>query len=241
MSIVKMIFAPLTIAFCLALASNILLLRQWKRLSQSTRLACAMACFGMILLLAASLPATADALYMTLFRKIAPSPAEDIQSAEAVVVLRGDYPSRIMKAVEVFKSSKAPYLVLSGYAGPGRPYTPENDIWQAFAIAAGVPASSIIVEDRSMNTFEYPAEVLKRKGFDRDTRLCIVTSAWHMPRAHAQFKKYFSRVTAVPDAGPVGELGMASFLPQADALYRSTLMMQEHTGSIWDWFRNELR
>lgn len=236
----KTIFAPLSIVICLALASNILFLRQWKRRPTSMRLACVMAWSGTILLIAASLPATADALYATLYRKIAISPAEEIQRAGAIVVLRGDYPSRIMKAIEVFKNSNASYLVLSGYAGPNRPYTPENDSWQGFAIAAGVPPSSIISEDRSMNTFEHPAEVLKLKGFDRDTRLCIVTSAWHMPRAHAQFKRYFDNAAAVPDAGPVGELSISSFLPQAQALNRSTLMLQEKIGSIWYWFRNEM-
>ncbi|HEY4707788.1 MAG TPA: YdcF family protein [Thermodesulfobacteriota bacterium] len=237
----KTVFAPLSIAIVLALASVILLLRQWKRLSSSARLACVTVCLGTMLLVAASLPAVADALYMSLYREIELSPAEEIEGARAIVVLRGDYPSRIMKAVEVFKRSRASYLVLSGYAGPERPYTPGNDPWQAFAIAAGVPPSSIIVEERSMSTFEHPAELLKIKGFERSTRICVVTSTWHMPRAYAQFRRSFDSVAVAPDAGPAGELSISSFVPRAEALHRSTLMMQERIGSIWYWFRNEWR
>src|SRR5664279_2659756 len=62
----------------------------------------------------------------------------------------------------------------------------------------GVPAQAIWQEDQSQNTYEnalYCARILKTKGI---TRVILVTSAMHMPRSVALFKKQGIDVIPAP-------------------------------------------
>lgn len=90
------------------------------------------------------------------------------------------------------------------------------------------------IEPFSRNTRENArnaAEILKQAGIQR---IYLVTHAWHLPRAVAEFEAAGLKV--VPAATGYfldTELGLLDFLPRASALEQSYLAMHEWIGLLW--------
>lgn len=99
--------------------------------------------------------------------------------------------ARFTQAVELYHTGKIKQLLLSG--GSGRIF--ENDYNEAREIVRvltrlGVAHEDILLESRSRNTREnavYSAELLANRP--TGTRYLLITSAFHMPRAAACFRK----------------------------------------------------
>jgi uncharacterized SAM-binding protein YcdF (DUF218 family) len=90
------------------------------------------------------------------------------------------------------------------------------------------------LEPRSANTREnarLSAEILRRDGVDR---VYLVTHAWHVPRARAEFERAGLLVVPAPTgfrAPPSWE--WRSFVPSAKALRESSWAFHEGIGRIW--------
>ena len=76
---------------------------------------------------------------------------------------------------------------------------------------------------------EEEAQMIAKAGM---RRVCLVTSAWHMPRARMLFERAGLEVVAAPTdyemhyaAEP--PIGIADFFPSADALLRNSLAVKE--------------
>jgi uncharacterized SAM-binding protein YcdF (DUF218 family) len=99
----------------------------------------------------------------------------------------------------------------------------------------GVPRDALIIEDQSRNTVENAARskpVWDAHGFRSGL---LVTSAFHMPRALAVFRRAGVDVEPSPaDFGgrPLLEGGILSFMPDAAALQTSSLMVREWIGML---------
>ncbi len=115
----------------------------------------------------------------------------------------GPYPDlgaaadRVWHAARLYHAGKAPRLILSGgrMAWQGERLS-EADALRRFLTDLGVPAATLLSEDRSRSTREnarYSAELLQAHGF---RRVLLVTSALHMPRALATFRA--AGVDAIP-------------------------------------------
>ena len=87
---------------------------------------------------------------------------DDQRNADAIVVLGAAqydgrpspvFRARLDHAVDLYEAGVAPYLVVTGGKAQGD-RTTEGAAARAFAIARGVPASAILVEDRSRTTLE---------------------------------------------------------------------------------------
>ena len=104
----------------------------------------------------------------------------------------------------------------------------------------GVPIDKIIVDPLSRNTFEHPMRVLDLQEIKRTDRIGVVTSAWHLPRAMAEFRLYFSKVIAIPcDYSSIGSShGWLSFIPNVSALEKNTTIMHEYIGRWWYLIRH---
>jgi uncharacterized SAM-binding protein YcdF (DUF218 family) len=105
---------------------------------------------------------------------------------------------RLDHGVAIFRANKAAFLVLSG--GSVGPPPAEAEIMRTLAIAHGIPADRIVVEDRAKNTFEnalYSGLIMRRRGWQG---VIVVTDAFHMPRTLFVFRRLGLRVTgsAVP-------------------------------------------
>src|SRR5690606_21114262 len=132
--------------------------------------------------------------------------------AEAIVVLGGNTAggrenwflpydpqtaeTRTEAAAKLFHARRAPLIVVSGAALDGS--VSEAQTMARALVRAGVPESAIILETNSHNTREnavFSSELLKEKGV---SRVLLVTSALHMPRAMAVFTKQGVHPIAAP-------------------------------------------
>ena len=92
---------------------------------------------------------------------------------------------RVEWGVGVFRARSAGHLVLSG----GGAAPAEAHLMRDIALALGVAGGSILVEDRSRNTFEnaiYTGAFIRRRGW---RRIVVVTDAFHLPRALYIFRR----------------------------------------------------
>lgn len=91
---------------------------------------------------------------------------------------------RLIEGIRLYKKILGAKLILSGGAGDD-PVT-DADLMANLCAELGVLKEEIILEPRSRNTYE---EARLVKPIVQDGRFILVTSASHMPRAMALFKK----------------------------------------------------
>jgi uncharacterized SAM-binding protein YcdF (DUF218 family) len=88
---------------------------------------------------------------------------------------------RLEHGVAAWQRRDARYLLVSG--GIVGPPPAEAEVMRDLAIARGVPAERIVVEDKARNTFEnavYSGRIARDRGWQR---LAVVTDGFHMRRA----------------------------------------------------------
>jgi uncharacterized SAM-binding protein YcdF (DUF218 family) len=109
--------------------------------------------------------------------------------------------NRLFESLRLFHSGKARRLLLSGGSGEfAMREIPEADLVAAYLRDIHIPDSLILVENQSRTTFEnaqYSKRLLDSLNLT-GSRLLLVTSASHMPRARACYEKAGLRVTAYP-------------------------------------------
>lgn len=238
---------PLGLA-CLCLAGALLLLAL-RRLGWAA-VAVAMA---LVLLLGGGNAWVANQLVKSLeWRYI---PAAQLPPAEAIVVLGGGikppiFPrpwvdfaeagDRVIHGIRLYQAGKAPLLVLSG-GRVDRRSPPESVDMAAIATALGVPAEAILQDRKSLNTFQNAIHVRQLLAPKDIRRILLVTSAMHMPRALAVFRRQgFDPVAAATDF-LVAETELATvgnttgerlllLIPQSDALENLTKALKEYIG-----------
>jgi uncharacterized SAM-binding protein YcdF (DUF218 family) len=184
---------------------------------------------------------------------------QQLPRADAVVVLGGglrpalpprqgvevaEGGDRLLRGVQLVRRGLAPLLVTSGgrVSFTGHDPAPPEALWaRDLAQELGLPADRILINPGSRTTAEEARDIGtlgRRRGW---TRVLLVTSAFHMPRSLATFQQR-SGLTVVPvacdyqlpDRAHYGKptLGntLKSLVPDAEALYLSTLALKEHLG-----------
>lgn len=179
-------------------------------------------------------------------------PAEALPRADVIVVLGGGlvprdtrhpYPDmneaadRLWHAARLHAAGRAPRILLSGGrvwdSGPQS----EADAMAELLIDLGVPATAILIEGDSRNTRENAVQTAAMLARDDLERVLLVTSATHMTRALATFRK--AGVDAIPAATDhrpsstysTQPLALA-LLPDAGALQSSTRALKELLGLL---------
>jgi uncharacterized SAM-binding protein YcdF (DUF218 family) len=109
------------------------------------------------------------------YRVWAQGQRDDQRTADAIVVMGAAqydgrpspvFAARLDHAVELYRAGLAPRLIVTGGKADGD-RTTEAATARAYALARGVPADAILVEDRSRTTFESiraVAQVLRAHG-----------------------------------------------------------------------------
>jgi uncharacterized SAM-binding protein YcdF (DUF218 family) len=137
--------------------------------------------------------------------------ADPPEHADAIVVLAGSYPDRILEGVELYRAGLAPLIMICpepetagfrrldqlGVQVP-RPF----DLNRMVAEQLGVPAAAIEVLDRAGDSTYAEAEVVLAEAMRRGyTTLLLVTSKYHTHRA-AEIYRFLSggkvKVIAAP-------------------------------------------
>lgn len=102
------------------------------------------------------------------------------------------------------------------------------------AIALGTPPQRILIEDRSRNTRENAVESKRVLAPTKSTSVVLVTSAFHMKRALACFRKAGLPATpyAVDFRGHRSARDPFGWVPEANNLAESTSAIREYVGAL---------
>jgi uncharacterized SAM-binding protein YcdF (DUF218 family) len=152
-----------------------------------------------------------------------PEYGEDTAGTQALARLR--YTARLARTTGL------PILV-SG----GKPYggaLPEGEV-MARVLQQDFNTPVKWIEDRSTTTAENAAQsfaILQPAGH---SRIAVVTSAWHMPRAERAFRKAGFDVVPAPTAySSRRESKLTDWLPSAEGLYATRVALWELLGMMW--------
>jgi uncharacterized SAM-binding protein YcdF (DUF218 family) len=186
-------------------------------------------------------------------------PISQIPKAEAIVILGGatrdvSFPrvmpdlsergDRILSGGKLYLDGLSPLIIVSGgriqWFGGGR--SEAKDMAEILELM-GVPPEAIILEPDSLNTYQnavYTKKILQEKGIER---ILLVTSAFHMPRSLAIFKK--QGINAIPvstdflvsqqelrEPSYSIESQILSLIPSTENLDRTTVVIKEYIGTF---------
>ena len=220
------------------------------------RVAGGMLAFAIVWLWGWSTPFAANAVSQPLTGRYPFQRAEAMPAADAIVLLGNarpypmepDYPDltesadRIWYAARLYQAGKAPLVIVSAgnvWGGPRGLSTAEatRTVLNAF----GVPDEAVVIEKRSRNTRQnalFTAELAAVQGIER---VLLTTSATHMPRAEAAFRRAgLDVIPAATDHTPIPpgyNLRWAGpkvlwLLPTVSSLARSSRALKEHLGFL---------
>jgi uncharacterized SAM-binding protein YcdF (DUF218 family) len=194
-------------------------------------------------------------------------PPDPMPTVDAIVVLGGavepalaprpwvevrEQGDRILYGARLYNQGKAPKLILSGgrVTWRGGSGASEADDMKEFALAMNVPESAILLEGDSLNTRENAVNVQKILKANSLNSVLLVTSAIHMPRSVAIFKKLGMDIIPAPTdylapteiyerVTSTWQGRILSVFPDSEALDQFTRALKEYVGfaiyRLRDW------
>jgi uncharacterized SAM-binding protein YcdF (DUF218 family) len=155
----------------------------------------------------------------------------DVATLPAVGQLSTSALARVVEGVRLLRLLPEARLVVSGPGAPGRPT--HAAVLARAAESLGVERARIVLIDAALDTEDESHEVARLVG---RTRIALVTSAWHMPRAAALFRR--AGVDFVPCPTDFVARGAPGFrwtdiAWDSESLERSTLAVHERIGLLW--------
>jgi uncharacterized SAM-binding protein YcdF (DUF218 family) len=145
-----------------------------------------------------------------------------------------DASSRVLHAARLYRSGNVERILVVGGNLPWGPgIAPEAEFIRQLLIEWGVPVSAISVAGESRNTFENALEVAKLREGAWFRSALLITSATHMPRAVAIFRRAGIPVTAATTHVTVVNhpRTVLDWLPDVAALTMTTIVIKEWIGS----------
>jgi len=196
-------------------------------------------------------PTLAAGMYARHERTFLPLPPAEHPRADVIIVLGGALSpplppresfdlsgatDRIRYGARLYLTGKADTMLLAG--GDVFPQTgvEAESFYTAQLLGEwGVPASAILIEGRSRNTYEnalFSKEIMAEKGLEK---ALLVTSALHMPRALAVFRSAGIDTIAAPtDYNMVSynQPRILNWLPTLGAMHAFTDVFRENLGIL---------
>lgn len=182
---------------------------------------------------------------------------QEAPAADAIVVLSGGRvvapgkakvsewsdANRFFGGVELYCAGKAPLLIFTGGAAPWEPNAQsEGEILMGYAVQYGVPRGAVEITGKVFNTAGEAAavahilEVCAHSSVSEEAKppsILLVTSAFHMARAKAQFEAQGLHVFTYPVDFIVSAdttITILDAFPTADALKKTELALRELYG-----------
>jgi len=204
--------------------------------------------FVLILFYGASVPAVSNFLSYKLEKKyIDAAPEENKGHLDIIAVLSAGahdikainttFPAesttaRLAHAVRMFKEYNAKYLVCMGRS---RGKVSDAELMAQMAQDLGVPKDRIRIDAKSRNTYEHAIE-LNKMFADKNLKVGVVTSGYHMQRSEKEFKKYFPKIRPLPSGflyeSPSGTAAIR-YIPQTQSLANNSHIIREYAGQFW--------
>lgn len=116
--------------------------------------------------------------------------SDPLARSDAIVAISGDTGARADTAIGLWKAGYAPVLIFSGASSDPQSAS-SAELMKRTAVAAGIPASSIVVEGTSATTEENAtnvAQIMRERGLHT---AILVTSPYHQRRAALLFSREF--------------------------------------------------
>jgi uncharacterized SAM-binding protein YcdF (DUF218 family) len=238
--ILPMVFSPLILILILLLVGCIW--RRWRWVQ-----------VAVVFLYLASTPLVSDQAVGFLERNTNRLEPINVNDADAVVVLSyGMYwvrtpqgyvpewtdPDRFFAGVELYKAGKAPYLVFTRGKYPWQlGDETEGDVLKRYAETMGVPGDRILLTEEAANTEQEAYGIYKL--LNPNSKIILVTSAFHMARAARLFKANGFDVQEYPVDIKIhaAKLTLMSFLPTSSALAMTQFALQECLGRMYYWLK----
>lgn len=210
---------------------------------------------GIGYLLFASLPITAGSLCAFVEGQVPPVAIPEVPQRDVIVVLGGilgqplpprtapdlgNAADRILTAARLYRAGKGEYvLVAAGNLPWMNTAAPEAVLIRDLLVEWGVPASAIIFDSGSRNSYENAVNTKKLLTQHGLQNAILVTSALHMPRARAVFIKAGVDVFPVPTDYQVvtsSQKTILDYLPDAGSLQLMTMSIRELIGmQVYKW------
>jgi uncharacterized SAM-binding protein YcdF (DUF218 family) len=187
-------------------------------------------------------------------------PPKEVPISDVVVVLGGGteaaiYPrpgveinsagDRVLYAAQLYKEGKVQHILLTGGEIDWLNSTSSTPAEEMATIlkSMGIPEDALWLETRSQNTYEnalYSKQLLDEKGI---SKIILITSAMHMPRAVALFQKQGLDVIPVPVDYSVTQADVQidntdligqfiGLLPSTGSLNTTTNALKEYLGIL---------
>lgn len=247
-SVLAQLVVPLNLCAALLLLALLFFIIRWRKLAFSTALS------GLLWVGLWSTPAfniLAGSYLEQRYPYVAPA---NLAQADAIVVLGGHTAqnrsnwflpdsasrtsSRVRMAADIYHAGRAPIIILSGAALDGG--VSEAQMMTHTLTQFNVPASATLQEEQSLTTEGngfYSAQLLREHQL---RHVLLVTSALHMPRAMAVFKKQGVDVVAAPAPPQIvapTDTSFSLWLPNIHTLQSSRSIIKEYLGMTIYWVR----
>ncbi len=143
--------------------------------------------------------------------------------------------NRLVEGIRHYNNLSSAKLILSGYAGADK--TPHALMQERLAVSLGVKKENIITMPTPQDTLDEAVEV---KKIVKNAPFILVTSASHMPRSAALFKKQ----GLTPYLAPTNHLAswssdVSSYINGSN-LKKSEVAMHEYLGLLYAYVRGML-
>jgi uncharacterized SAM-binding protein YcdF (DUF218 family) len=245
--LLPLLFYPLGLTIVLMLTGLILLKRRLRRLASLLII------FAVWILYWSSTDLVAQGLTQSLEFQNLP---KTIPQADAIVILGGatkaaisprvlpevgEPGDRVIYGAKLYKDGKAPKIILSGGRIPwGGDTGSESSDMAILLDLLGVPQDVILEDPTSLNTIENAKNVKQIIDRENIRTMLLVTSATHMPRSLAIFRKLGMDVSPAPtdfqstnvpqNVQAQGQL--LKLLPDAENLLLTTRSLKEWVGLV---------
>lgn len=177
---------------------------------------------------AAEMPAADAIVVLGEGRDIAPGPAAVSEWTD------GD---RFWGGVSLYRAGKAPLLVFTGGWAPWAPGAPpEGDVLMRHARLLGVPEIALHTTAKVVNTEAEAYAVAQLLQQRSRTRVLLVTSAFHMPRALQLFEETGLVVTPFRvdyQVDAAEAFTVRSLVPRAEKFRKTEMAWRELIGRAW--------
>ena len=147
--------------------------------------------------------------------------------------------TRVSEAIRIHNRLPKTRLIFSGrhFIEGIRPVA---EVMAQMALELGIQPEEIVIEAEAVDTKDHPIFVKKLIGMDQ---FILVTSAVHMPRAMALFKKHGMHPIPAPThyktTRKEGPISIGSF-PGAKPLVESAQAIHEYLGMLWAKLRSQI-
>jgi uncharacterized SAM-binding protein YcdF (DUF218 family) len=144
----------------------------------------------------------------------------------------------VVEGVRLHKALPGSKLLLSG--GGGSDPVPEAEVMARIAVLLGVRPQDVRLEPDSLDTADQAEFIAKMLGKEK---FILVTSAAHMPRSMALFRRRGLQPIPAPAdfrAPNTQSSDLTRFFPGVGPLGQTQIAVHEYLGLAWAWLRGAI-